>query len=214
VVWLSNFLHKARYGVLPLKHTRHRLYWAKDTNRSSVARTPPANTWSDRKCLIKWVAQQHQYSDQICHLFMEAKETTQHVLGGECTLHLPHNLDTGQEVRDMIQAHATSNKAYMDHIPLWFPHRGIQDSTLLLPMAAFLSLTSYNKVMGRLGYIPTVLHTALSHTGHKELITSITTHLAKATNNKWLHRCKDMIASNAWTTNEALAERLVSTGIG
>ncbi|ELR20019.1 uncharacterized protein ACA1_113640 [Acanthamoeba castellanii str. Neff] len=138
---MGNFLHKARYGALPLKHTRHRLYWGKAEDGSRVARSPPTNTRSDRKRLTKWMARQIQFGDQTCHLCAAgAKETTAHVLGGECSLHDPNDLITGHKVRDLIRAQASSHSAYVDHIPLWFPHGSAPDSPFLLTMDTFSNL--------------------------------------------------------------------------
>lgn len=215
---LGNFLHKARYGALPLKHTRHRLYWAKAADGSSTPRAPPSQTRSDRKRLVKWMARQLQFKDQTCHLCPAGdKETADHVLGGECALHTLGDAETGNAIREMIKARATSNKAYVDHIPLWFPHGGAPDSPLLLPIDTFLKLASYNKLMGGLGYVPTDLRKALGFfgiTGRKELIAAIAAYLAKAANSKWQRRCKNMIASADWAEAAAQAERLVSAGIG
>ncbi len=215
---MGNFLHKARYGALPLKHTRHRLYWGKAEDGSSVARSPPANARSDRKRLTKWVARQIQFDDQTCHLCAAgAKETTAHVLGGECSLHVPSDLATGRAVRDLIRAKASSHSAYVDHVPLWFPHGNEPDSPVLLAMATFSSLASYNKLMGGLGYVPSGLHQALGYFGianRNALIRDIATCIAKAAHDKWRHRCSALVESDPWKAANEQAESLVSAGIG
>lgn len=111
---LGNFLHKARYGGLPLRHTRHRLYWGKGDDGSSIACAPPAEARSNRRRLVKWMGRQLQFNNQVCHLCpMGLKETTQHVLGGECAMHTPHNLAVGLEIQDMIHDKASSHTAYV-----------------------------------------------------------------------------------------------------
>jgi hypothetical protein len=110
VACLGNFLHKARYGGLPLKHTWHRLYWGKADDGSSVACAPPATARSDRVCLVKWMARQLQFNDQVCHLCpARLKETTRHVLGGECALQTQHNLTVSLEIQGMIRDKASSH---------------------------------------------------------------------------------------------------------
>jgi len=164
------------------------------------------------------VARQAQFSDQICHLCAAgAKETTAHALGGECSLHDPSDLATGNKVRDLIRAQASSHSVYVDHIPLWFPHGNTPDSPFLLAMDAFSNLASYNKLMGGLGYVPSDLHKALGYFGianRNALIKDIATCVAKAAYDKWRLRCSELVASNSWIAANAQAEALVSAGIG
>lgn len=46
---MGNFLHKACYRALPLKHTCHCLYWRKANDRSSIAQSLLASTCADQE---------------------------------------------------------------------------------------------------------------------------------------------------------------------
>lgn len=189
VAAMGNFLHKAHYSALPLKNTRHWLYWYKATNSTSAPRSPLAAAHKDRNRLTKWVARQKQFDTQLCTFCPTGtRETAPHMLGGECTLHLAKDLNTGHKVCNLICMQATTCKAYIDHIPLWFPNRGEPDSATLHSMEAFKSLVAYNKFMGRLGYMPSCLCKALECFGIPDrgvLICEIAVCVAKAARDKW-----------------------------
>ncbi len=80
-----------------------------------------------------------------------------HSLTNEC----PHGRDiataTGKDVQRLIASQATKGKAYVAHLPLWFPAGDTPQGLTQCEFAPFTELMTFNKYWGALGYVP-VLH--------------------------------------------------------
>jgi hypothetical protein len=215
---MADFLHKARYGMLPVKNTRHHLYWRKNGENAPVAITPPDVVRGEETRLNKWIARQRQYQSQICGLCAAgARETTEHALTDECSHGRHVSSETAADVLRLIKTHATRGGEHVEHIPLWFPTGDTPNGLNPCEYAPFTELKAFNKIWGALGYVPTSLSKALDYFGvaDKKLLTSrIAQRVATGAFLRWGERCTALTSSSGWLTANAEAKRVVEAGIG
>jgi ribonuclease HI len=215
---MANFLHKARYGMLPVKNTRHHLYWRRSGDGAAVAMPPPEAARGEEARLNKWIARQHQYQSQICELCAAgARETTEHALTDECSHGRHVSSDTAADVLQLIQAQATKGVEHVDHIPLWFPAGVTPNGLSPCEYAPFTELRAFNKLWGALGYVPAPLSKALDYFGvaDKKLLTArIAQRVATGAFLRWGERCTALTSSAGWLAASVEARRTVEVGIG
>ncbi len=215
---MHNFLHKARYGMLPVKNTKHHYYWHRGPGGLPVAADPPAEVRTCEPRLNKWLARQIEYKSQLCDLCdTGCRETATHALTDEC----PHGRSiataTGADIQGMIQASATKGGEYVTHLPLWFPAGDTPHGVYPCVYGPFDELKAFNTYWGALGYVPKSLHKALDYFGvvdKKLLITQIAQRVATGAFKRWGSRCSTT-ADNAARHNATRAAReRVDRGVG
>ncbi|ELR11432.1 uncharacterized protein ACA1_121290 [Acanthamoeba castellanii str. Neff] len=183
---MSNFLHKARYGALPVRAVRHHFYWRRTPGGPAPIPVPAAAA-TDANRKVKWLARQLVYQSQLCPA-SNADIATR----------------TAQQVQSLVLAAATTADPVVTDIPLWF-HAG----------SAAHELRPYAPDLGTLGYVPNALRYALDYCGVTDkntLIQNIAVTIAKGAHSIWLARCKALVDSNAWKTAHDSAKSQVEAG--
>lgn len=211
---MANFLHKARYGALPVRAVVHHHYWRRSASGSSPA-LPPPTLRTDTNKLTKWYARQLVYGDQRCLRCNANKETGAHPFSAECNANAATATDTAKKVQSLILAASTIPDAPATDIPLWFHAGTVINDTAPCAFEPFVELRKYNKDMGNLGYVPSALSRALDYFGVQNkcaLITGIAIAIAKGAHSTWTNRCKEMVNSATWSRAHRSATERVEAG--
>jgi hypothetical protein len=211
---MANFLHKARYGALPVRAVAHHHYWRRSTS-GSLPVPPPPTLRTDSSKLAKWYARQVVYSSQLCPLCNADKETNSHPFSAECPANTAIATDTATKVQSLILAASTVPDSIATDIPLWFHAGTAVHDTAPCAFEPFAELRTYNREMGSLGYVPSALFKALDYYGvqHKDaLVAEIATTIAKGAHCTWANRCKEMVNSAIWARAQLSAIERVEAG--
>jgi hypothetical protein len=123
----------------------------------------------------------------------------------------------GKEIQCLIGAHATRGKAYVAHLPLWFPAGDTPHDLSQCEFAPFTELRTYNKYWGALGYVPKSLRKALDYFGvvdKKSLITKLAHRIAAGAFDRWGARCEAVADGVVRKESTIVARELVDRGIG
>jgi ribonuclease HI len=211
---MANFLHKARYGALPVKAVRHHHYWRRTPSGSVPAAPPTAVRGEDRK-LSKWYARQTVYADQMCGLCGTSKETSTHPFSSECLAQTELATETASKVQSLIRDATAAAGPIVTDIPLWFHAGEATQNTAPCEFEPFARLRAYDKDMGSLGYVPTALKDALVYYGTRDterLVANIAVTIAQGAHARWTARCKTLVASEVWSSAHRAAKERVASG--
>jgi hypothetical protein len=215
---MANFLHKARYGLLPIKSVRHHFYWSRGPGDQPVARPPPPDVRTSEPRLRKWLARQAEYRSQECELCeRRLKETAAHSLTEECSHGIDIATATGLDVQRLIGTHATKGKDHIAHLPLWFFAGDAANGLFPGHFAPFTELKSFDPFWGTLGYIPKALHKALDYFGvtdKKSLVSKIAQRVATGAFERWGLRCRANADGDARMRATIAARERVARGVG